>query len=114
MDATCQIDGFGPLNIARPASVMELGDIVRQAATDGAAIYPIAGQTQLGLGNPPIKPGLAVDLRGLDAVIDFPARDDKRFLANSLIYRTADGGGRVEYLPVTITRWPPAERVYGR
>ena len=75
MDATCQIDGFGPLNIARPASVMELGDIVRQAATDGAAIYPIAGQTQLGLGNPPIKPGLAVDLRGLDAVIDFPARD---------------------------------------
>jgi len=21
---------------------------------------------------------------------------------------------RIEYLPVTITRWPPAERVYGR
>jgi fumarate reductase flavoprotein subunit len=25
-----------------------------------------------------------------------------------------DGSPRVEYLPVTITRWPPAERVYGR
>jgi fumarate reductase flavoprotein subunit len=52
--------------------------------------------------------------RGAHQRIDFPARDDERFLANSLIYRTADGGARVEYLPVTITRWPPAERVYGR
>ena len=27
---------------------------------------------------------------------------------------TPDGSRRVEYLPVTITRWPPGERVYGR
>jgi succinate dehydrogenase flavoprotein subunit len=52
--------------------------------------------------------------RGAHQRIDFPARDDERFLANSLIYRSADGGSRVEYLPVAITRWPPAERVYGR
>src|SRR5438034_7316609 len=52
--------------------------------------------------------------RGAHQRIDFPARDDGRFLANSLIYRNADGEPRVEYLPVTITRWPPAERVYGR
>ena len=52
--------------------------------------------------------------RGAHQRTDFPARDDKRFLANSLIYRGADGASRVKYLPVTITRWPPAERVYGR
>jgi fumarate reductase flavoprotein subunit len=52
--------------------------------------------------------------RGAHQRIDFPARDDERFLANSLVYRGADGGARVEYLPVAITRWPPAERVYGR
>jgi fumarate reductase flavoprotein subunit len=52
--------------------------------------------------------------RGAHQRTDFPYREDKRFLANSLIYRTADRGARVEYLPVTITRWPPAERVYGR
>src|SRR5438552_16817047 len=75
MHATCHIEGFGPLNIARSASIAEIGEIVRQAAADGVAIYPIGGQTQLGLGNPPIKAGLAVDLGGLDAVIDFPARD---------------------------------------
>jgi fumarate reductase flavoprotein subunit len=57
---------------------------------------------------------LREESRGAHQRTDFPDRDDKRFLANSLIYRSADRGARVEYLPVTITRWPPAERVYGR
>jgi len=52
--------------------------------------------------------------RGAHQRTDFPARDDKRFLAHSLIHRDADGSSRVEYPPVTITRWPPGERVYGR
>jgi len=51
--------------------------------------------------------------RGAHQRTDFPKRDDRRFLAHSLVYRNADGSARVEYLPVTITRWPPAERVYG-
>jgi len=51
--------------------------------------------------------------RGAHQRLDFPARDDERFLAHSLISRRSDGTTRVEYLPVTITRWPPGERVYG-
>jgi len=52
--------------------------------------------------------------RGAHQRTDFPARDDARFLAHSLVHRGADGSCRVDYLPVTITRWPPGERVYGR
>ena len=52
--------------------------------------------------------------RGAHQRTDFPARDDQRFLAHSLVHREADGSSRVEYSPVTITRFPPAERVYGR
>jgi fumarate reductase flavoprotein subunit len=52
--------------------------------------------------------------RGAHQRTDFPARNDDRFLAHSLIYREPDGIGRIEYLPVAITRWPPAQRVYGR
>jgi fumarate reductase flavoprotein subunit len=52
--------------------------------------------------------------RGAHQRTDFPARDDDRFLAHSLAHRDADGSCRIEYKPVTITRWPPAERVYGR
>ena len=51
--------------------------------------------------------------RGAHQRTDFPARDDERFLAHSLIYRNTDGSIRVEYPRVTITRWPPGERVYG-
>ena len=52
--------------------------------------------------------------RGAHQRTDFTGRDDERFLAHSLAYRNSDGSSRVEYLPVTITRWPPGERVYGR
>ncbi len=75
MEPTCHIDGFGPLTLVRPDTVEALGEIVRRAAGEGAALYPVGGRTQLGLGNPPLKAGRAVDLRGLDRVIDFPARD---------------------------------------
>ena len=51
--------------------------------------------------------------RGAHQRTDFPARDDERFLAHSLIYRNTDGSIRVEYPRVTITRWPPGERIYG-
>jgi fumarate reductase flavoprotein subunit len=52
--------------------------------------------------------------RGAHQRTDFPARDDERFLTHLMVNRRADGTPRVERLPVTITRWPPGERVYGR
>jgi fumarate reductase flavoprotein subunit len=52
--------------------------------------------------------------RGAHQRTDFPKRDDEKFLAHSLVFQQEDGSPRVQYLPVTITRWPPAERVYGR
>jgi fumarate reductase flavoprotein subunit len=51
--------------------------------------------------------------RGAHQRTDFPLRDDQRYLAHSLAARRPDGSCQVDYLPVTITRWPPAERVYG-
>ncbi|MGY1601546.1 fumarate reductase (quinol) flavoprotein subunit [Geodermatophilus sp. SYSU D00815] len=52
--------------------------------------------------------------RGAHQRTDFPARDDARFLCHLLVHREPDGTARVERRPVTITRWPPGERVYGR
>jgi fumarate reductase flavoprotein subunit len=52
--------------------------------------------------------------RGAHQRIDFPTRDDDQYLAHSLIYREPDGASRLEYRPVTMTRWPPGERIYGR
>jgi fumarate reductase flavoprotein subunit len=52
--------------------------------------------------------------RGSHQRLDHPQRDDQRFLAHALAHRGADGLPRIEYQPVTITRWPPGQRVYGR
>jgi len=52
--------------------------------------------------------------RGAHQRTDFTARDDERFLNHALAYRDSDGLVRIERAPVTITRWPPGERVYGR
>src|SRR5713101_3410080 len=54
---------------------------------------------------------LREESRGSHTRTDFPKRDDERFLRHSLAYRTPDGP-RIDYLPVTITRWPPEERKY--
>ena len=54
--------------------------------------------------------------RGSHQRSDHPRRDDKHYLAHSLAYRELKDGDppRIEYLPVTITRWPPGKRVYGK
>jgi fumarate reductase flavoprotein subunit len=52
--------------------------------------------------------------RGAHQRTDFPTRDDDQYLAHSLIYCEPDGASRLEYRPVTMTRWPPGERIYGR
>ena len=69
------IDEFGPLPVRRPASVAEVGDLVREARASGQGIYPVGGRTTLDVGLPPIKPGVAVDTTALGQVIDYPARD---------------------------------------
>ena len=52
--------------------------------------------------------------RGAHQRTDFPKRDDAKFLKHTMVYRAGDGKPRIDYLPVVITKWPQAERVYGK
>lgn len=53
--------------------------------------------------------------RGSHQRTDYPDRDDEKFLVHSLAYKSGDGNlPKIEYKPVTITQWPPGERVYGQ
>jgi glycolate oxidase FAD binding subunit len=74
-EPTCTIDEQGPYPVRRPASVAELSEAVRAASAAGQAVLPLGGQTMLGVGLPPDRPGVGVDLRGLARVMDYPARD---------------------------------------
>jgi len=52
--------------------------------------------------------------RGSHQRADYSERNDETFLSHTLVYQTPSERPRIEYLPVTITRWPPGKRVYGK
>ena len=52
--------------------------------------------------------------RGSHQRTDHAQRDDDRFLQHSLAYHRPGEPPRMALHPVTVTRWPPGERVYGR
>ena len=54
---------------------------------------------------------LRKESRGAHTRTDYKTRDDKEFLTHSVVRFTPEGP-RVEYKPVTITRWQPEERKY--
>lgn len=49
--------------------------------------------------------------RGAHSRTDYPKRDDQNWLRHTLAFCTTNGP-RLEYLPVTITKWQPAARTY--
>jgi len=49
--------------------------------------------------------------RGAHSRLDYPQRDDEKWLKHTLAYYTQEGP-RLEYSPVTITQWPPVARTY--
>jgi glycolate oxidase FAD binding subunit len=75
MSDTLTRDAVGRMPLLRPATAAEVGEVVRRCAAEGTAAYPVGGGTMLDYGLPPARPGVAVELRALDKVIDFPASD---------------------------------------
>lgn len=69
------ISSFELIPQVQPQSEVEVGRIVTQASADGLAIFPLGGQTKLDFGLSPTCPGIGVDLRSLNQVIEYPARD---------------------------------------
>lgn len=51
--------------------------------------------------------------RGSHQRLDYPQRDDERFLQHSLAYYQPQAAPRLDYEAVNITTLPPAERAYG-
>jgi glycolate oxidase FAD binding subunit len=74
-DATPLGDARFATAVDRPISVEDLRDIVRRRVAEGLAIYPQGGRTSLDFGGVPSRPGVAVDMRGMNRVIDYPAAD---------------------------------------
>ncbi len=69
------VDGSKPSLVAAPASQAEVAAVLGAADAAGAAVIPWGGGAQMGLGMPPLRYDLALDLRRLDAVVEYEPAD---------------------------------------
>ena len=69
------IGSFTPYAAVKPTDPDAVSSVLAWATGAGAAVYPVGGRTQTDLGNPPAKPGIVIDLRNLDRLVDFQPAD---------------------------------------
>ena len=62
------VDGSLPAAAAHPNSAAEVAEVVKFAAAEKLALIPLAARTKLGIGMPPRRYDVALDLRRLNRV----------------------------------------------
>lgn len=73
--AAYDVDGLLPSAVLRPGSPAEIAEILRLASAEHLAVIPMGGRTQLGIGMPPRRYDLALDLTRMDRVLAFDPAD---------------------------------------
>jgi len=69
------VAGVEPAARVRPATVRELAETVAWASGRDMAMAAVGSGTRLGIGNPPSRLDLMLDMSALDAVVDYDADD---------------------------------------
>lgn len=69
------IDGVVPAAIVRPNSAPEVAEVVRFALAEKLAIIPTGSRSKLGLGMPPARYDIALDMTGLHEIAHYDAGD---------------------------------------
>jgi glycolate oxidase FAD binding subunit len=69
------VDGLKPQLVARPTSQADVAAVLKAASESGAAVIPRGGATLMALGMPPSRYDVALDLRALDALVEYEPTD---------------------------------------
>jgi glycolate oxidase FAD binding subunit len=69
------VDGFEPAAAVLPGSADEVAEVVCFAAAEKLAVIPVGGRTKLGMGAPPGRYHVAMDLTRLDRVLAYDPGD---------------------------------------
>jgi glycolate dehydrogenase FAD-binding subunit len=69
------VDGVIPKAAARPGTAQEIAELVKFAAAENLAVIPTGARTKLGIGMPPARYDLALDVTRLDRVISYDPGD---------------------------------------
>jgi glycolate dehydrogenase FAD-binding subunit len=73
--AAYEVDGRRPSAALLPASGAELAEILRFASAERLAAIPVGGKTHLHIGMPPHPYDLALDLSGMNRLLDYEPQD---------------------------------------
>jgi glycolate dehydrogenase FAD-binding subunit len=73
--SACEVDGLKPAAVVRPGAAAEVAEILALASAERLAVIPMGGRTKLGIGMPPRKYDLALDLTRMDRVLAFDPAD---------------------------------------
>jgi len=69
------VDGVAPAIVARPATSAEVVEIVRFAKSEKLALIPCGNCTKLGVGMPPARYDIALDMTGLNQIAYYDPGD---------------------------------------
>jgi len=102
--AAYQIDGKTPAAVVRPGSSEEVAEIVKFAAAERLAIVPVGSRTKLGIGMPPRKYDLALDMTRLDRVVAYDPGDLTLSVEPGITLRKLAGvlGEHRQFLPLAV------------
>jgi len=70
-----QADGKVPSVVVQPAVVAQVAEIMRFAAAEKLTVIPCGGCTKLGIGSPPARYDIALDLSRMNQVLAYDPRD---------------------------------------
>jgi glycolate oxidase FAD binding subunit len=70
-----QVDRKLPSAVVQPAEVAQVAEILRFAAAETLAVIPCGGCTKLGIGAPPVRYDIALDLSRMNRVLAYDPRD---------------------------------------
>ena len=73
--AAYEVDGQRPSAALLPGSVPETAEILRFASAERRAVIPVGGKTHLGIGMPPQRYDLALDLSRLNRLLAYEPND---------------------------------------
>ncbi|HEV2222808.1 MAG TPA: FAD-binding oxidoreductase [Candidatus Acidoferrales bacterium] len=73
--AAYEVDGVRPSAAVRPGTANEVAELVKLAVGEKLAVIPMGARTKLGIGMPPARYDLAIDMTRLDRVISYDPGD---------------------------------------
>lgn len=73
--AAYEVDGLRPAVVVMPNSAEEIAELLRISAEEKLAVIPCSGRTKLGIGAPPTRYDVALDLSRMNRVLAYEPRD---------------------------------------